>query len=184
MLILEDMHWADRSTRTFAAFLARSLRQERVCWCSPTAPTSCTAAIRCARCSPSWSAWSARGGSSWRPFDRDELGEALTDILGAQPEAALLERLFVRSEGNPLYTEELLAAGLDGRGAAAAEPARRVPGADRAPSRRRPARWREPSPSAGALDEQTLAAVTGLERDALQTALREAVAEQVLVAGR
>src|SRR5204862_241255 len=29
-LVLEDMHWADRSTRTFAAFLARSLREERV----------------------------------------------------------------------------------------------------------------------------------------------------------
>jgi predicted ATPase len=27
-LILEDMHWADRSTRTFVSFLARSLRQE------------------------------------------------------------------------------------------------------------------------------------------------------------
>ena len=30
LLILEDIHWADRSTRTFAAFLARSLRVERV----------------------------------------------------------------------------------------------------------------------------------------------------------
>ena len=30
VLVLEDMHWADRSTRTFVAFLARSLRQERV----------------------------------------------------------------------------------------------------------------------------------------------------------
>ena len=30
VLILEDMHWADRSTRTFVAFLARSLREERV----------------------------------------------------------------------------------------------------------------------------------------------------------
>ena len=29
-LILEDMHWADRSTRTFVAFLARSLRDERL----------------------------------------------------------------------------------------------------------------------------------------------------------
>ena len=52
------------------------------------------------------------------PFDRDELGEALADILGAEPAPDLLERLFTRSEGNPLYTEELLAAGLDGRGAA------------------------------------------------------------------
>ena len=31
VLILEDMHWADRSTRAFTAFLARTLRQERVC---------------------------------------------------------------------------------------------------------------------------------------------------------
>src|SRR5436305_1891232 len=30
LLILEDIHWSDRSTRTFAAFLARSLRLERV----------------------------------------------------------------------------------------------------------------------------------------------------------
>ena len=30
LLILEDVHWADRSTRTFAAFLARSLRTERI----------------------------------------------------------------------------------------------------------------------------------------------------------
>ncbi len=30
VLVLEDMHWADRSTRAFAAFLARSLREERV----------------------------------------------------------------------------------------------------------------------------------------------------------
>ncbi|MGH2893830.1 MAG: AAA family ATPase, partial [Solirubrobacteraceae bacterium] len=29
ILILEDMHWADRSTRAFTAFLARTLRQER-----------------------------------------------------------------------------------------------------------------------------------------------------------
>ncbi len=51
------------------------------------------------------------------PFDRDELSEALADILGAPPKPALLQRLLERGEGNALYTEELLAAGLDGRGA-------------------------------------------------------------------
>ena len=34
-----------------------------------------------------------------------------------RPSAALVDRLYARSEGNPLFTEELLAAGLDGRGA-------------------------------------------------------------------
>ena len=52
------------------------------------------------------------------PFDRGELTEALRDILGDEPSRQLVDRLFARSEGNPLYTEELLAAGLDGRGAA------------------------------------------------------------------
>ena len=30
VLVLEDMHWADRSTRAFAGFLARSLIDERM----------------------------------------------------------------------------------------------------------------------------------------------------------
>ena len=34
------------------------------------------------------------------------------------PTSELIDRLLARSEGNPLYIEELLAAALDGRGAA------------------------------------------------------------------
>ena len=53
LLVLEDVHWADRSTRAFLAFLGRSLGPS-ACWPWPaTAPTSCTAATRCARCWPS-----------------------------------------------------------------------------------------------------------------------------------
>jgi hypothetical protein len=45
------------------------------------------------------------------PLTRDELADQLTDILGAPPTADLLERLWTRSGGNPLFGEELLAAG-------------------------------------------------------------------------
>ena len=48
---------------------------------------------------------------------REELAALLTDILGAEPSDDLVDRLYARSEGNPLFTEELLAAGLDGQGA-------------------------------------------------------------------
>ena len=47
---------------------------------------------------------------------------------------------YARSEGNPLYTEELLAAGLDGRGAAPQSLRDAFHGPDRAPVARRPAR--------------------------------------------
>ena len=117
-----------------------------------------------------------------QPFDRAELGEALADILGAAPDGALLDRLFTRSEGNPLFTEELLAAGLDGRGAApqSLRDAFLVRIERLSPDAQRVARAVAVARSA---DEAMLAAITGLDRDALQDALRQSVAEQVLVAG-
>jgi DNA-binding CsgD family transcriptional regulator/tetratricopeptide (TPR) repeat protein len=181
VLILEDMHWADRSTRAFTAFLARTMRQEQVCVIltyradelhrrHPLRPllSDLERLERARRIQLS-------------PFDRAELGEALADILGAEPDAALLNRLFARSEGNPLYTEELLAAGLDGRGAAPqslrdaflVRIERLSPGAQRVARAVAVAR---------AADEAMLSAVTGVERAPLQDALRESVAEQVLVA--
>ena len=44
------------------------------------------------------------------------MAEQLEDILGSRADPGLVERLYSRSEGNPLFTEELLAVGLDGRG--------------------------------------------------------------------
>jgi ATP/maltotriose-dependent transcriptional regulator MalT len=180
VLILEDMHWADRSTRTFAAFLARTLRSERVMLLlsyrtdelhrrHPLRPLLVEL---------------ERLGRARRielsPFDRPELAEALSDILGESPGAQLVERLYARAEGNPLYTEELLAAGLDGRGAA--------------PQTLRDAfllRIERLSPDAQQtarlvavgrrLDYQMIAKLTSLETEQLNDALREAMAEQVLV---
>jgi DNA-binding NarL/FixJ family response regulator/tetratricopeptide (TPR) repeat protein len=180
VVALEDVHWADRSTRAFIAFAARSLRQTRVLLLlsyridelhrrHPLRPllSELERLDRARRI-------------DLQPFDRDELSEVLSDILGAVPDGSLLNRLFARSEGNPLYTEELLAAGTDGRGAA--------------PQSLRDAfiaRIEQLSPDAQrlarvvsvgrVLDEATLAAVTGMEHDAVQAALRDAVAEQVLI---
>ncbi|HEX3977301.1 MAG TPA: AAA family ATPase [Solirubrobacteraceae bacterium] len=182
ILILEDMHWADRSTRAFAVFLARTLRQERVCVILTYRADELHRRHPLRPLLSELERLERARRILLEPFDRVELGEALADILGAAPDGALLDRLFTRSEGNPLFTEELLAAGLDGRGAAPqslrdaflvrierlSSDAQRVSRAVAV---------------ARAADESMLAAVTGLDRDALQAALRESVAEQVLVAG-
>jgi DNA-binding CsgD family transcriptional regulator/tetratricopeptide (TPR) repeat protein len=180
VLALEDMHWADRSTRTFVAFLARSLRQERVMLLL----TYRTDELHRRHPLRPLLSELERLGRARRidlaPFDRDELSEALADILGAQPEGPLLERLYARSEGNPLFTEELLAAGLDGRGSApqSLRDAFMARIERLSPEAQRVAR----AVAVGrTLDEPGLAAVTELGRSALQTALREAVAEQMLV---
>ena len=180
MLILEDMHWADRSTRAFVTFLARSLRSERVMLLLTYRTDELHRRHPLRPLLSELDRLERARRIELEPFDRSELGEAIADILGSAPADPMLERLFQRAEGNPLYTEELLAAGLDGRGA----PPRSLSDAflqriERlAPDAQRISR----AVSVGrSLDEPALAAVTALARDPLQTALREAVAEQVLV---
>ncbi|HWF71792.1 MAG TPA: AAA family ATPase [Solirubrobacteraceae bacterium] len=182
VLVLEDMHWADRSTRTFAQFLARSLREERVMLVLTYRSDELHRRHSLRPLLAELERLERARRIDLAPFDRLELAEVLTDILGDPPDAGLVERLFGRSEGNPLYTEELLAAGLDGRGAA--------------PKSLQDAfmlrTWRLSADAQTALraiatgqrlNQATITAMTGIDGDRLQAALREAVAEQVLVAG-
>jgi ATP/maltotriose-dependent transcriptional regulator MalT len=182
ILVLEDIHWADSSTRAFIAFLARSLRRERVLLLltyrtdelhrrHPLRPLL-TELDRVER--------TRRIGLS--PLDRAELAEVLADLLGSAADETLLDRLLMRSEGNPLYVEELLAAGLDGRGA----PPQSLNDAfmlrieKLSPEARAAARA---VAVGGRVDEPMLAALTGIDGDALHETLRAAIAENVLLAG-
>jgi DNA-binding CsgD family transcriptional regulator/tetratricopeptide (TPR) repeat protein len=179
-LVLEDMHWADQSTRTLVAFLARSLREERLALILTYRRDELHRRHPLRGLLAELGRLPAARRLELEPFDRAELGEALADILGRPPDESLLRRLFTRSEGNPLYTEELLAAGLDGRGPApqSLRDAFLVRIERLSPDAQRLARAIAVGRS---LDEQMLAAVSGLEREAIQIALREALSEQVLV---
>jgi len=181
ILILEDMHWADRSTRAFTAFLARTMRQERVCVILTYRADELHRRHPLRPLLSDLERLERSRRIMLEPFDRAELGEALADILGAEPDTMLLDRLFTRSEGNPLYTEELLAAGLDGRGAApqSLRDAFLVRIERLSRDAQRVART---VAVARAADEAMLSVVTGVDRAPLQDALRESVAEQVLVA--
>jgi DNA-binding CsgD family transcriptional regulator len=179
LLVIEDAHWADRSTRGFIAFLSRALSTERVLALityrsdelhrrHPLRPllAELDRAQRARRIELS-------------PFDREELSEALTDILGTPPGRPLLDRLLDRTEGNPLYVEELLAAGLDGRGAApqSLNDAFMLRTERLSPEARRVAR----TVAVGVrLDEPTIAEVSRLSGAVLHEALREAITEHVL----
>jgi predicted ATPase/DNA-binding CsgD family transcriptional regulator len=180
VLVLEDMHWADQSTRTLVTFLARSLRQERLALILTYRRDELHRRHPLRPLLGELERLERAHRIELEPFDRKELSEVLADILGGPPGEALVSRLFDRSEGNPLYTEELLAAGLDGRGptpqslrdaflvrierlSAAAQRVARAIAVGRA------------------LPEGTLSVVCGLQRGQLALALREALAEQVLV---
>jgi DNA-binding CsgD family transcriptional regulator len=181
LLVVEDLHWADRSTRAALTFLARSLGTERVLAVASYRPDE----LHRRHPLRPLLAELERDPSAVRvaltPLTREELADQLADILGAAPDPGLLERLWTRSGGNPLYVEELLAAGLDGRGAA--------PDTLRDALMLRVERLSEPAQEllrlvavGQRLDHALVAAASGLEPRALRDALRDAVDGHILVA--
>jgi tetratricopeptide (TPR) repeat protein len=115
-LVVEDLHWADQSTRDLLAFLVRNLRRERIL----AVLTYRSDEPRTDRLGP-WLAELDRVGPVRRlelvRLDRAETVAQLIGILGAVPAADLVDELFGRSEGNPFFTEELLATVQAGTGA-------------------------------------------------------------------
>jgi DNA-binding CsgD family transcriptional regulator/tetratricopeptide (TPR) repeat protein len=183
VLWLDDAHWADQATRGFLAFLAASLaddtrlltviayRSDQLHRRHPMRPLL---------------AELGRGRRVRRlelsPFGRDEVATQLGDIIGAAPEPEVVERFFERGEGNPLFTEELLAAGSDGRG--------HLPSTLRDALLLRIERLPDISRGllrllavGGRLKHDHFVAVCGLDEAELAAALREAVEAQVVLVG-
>ena len=180
-LVLEDIHWADRSTRGFLVFLARSLWTERVL----VIATYRSDELHRRHPLRPLLAELERDPRARRieltRLTRDELADLLEDILGGPPDAELVERLYARSEGNPLFTEELLAARLDGRGA--------LPSTLRDALMVRIERLSEPAQevlrllsAARILSHDVLADASGLGPAELRAVVREAAESNVIVA--
>jgi DNA-binding CsgD family transcriptional regulator/tetratricopeptide (TPR) repeat protein len=109
MLVIEDVHWADRSTRDLLTVLAAGPELPRLLL------VATYRADGLERGNPvrSWLAELERTERVTQlrlaPFGPADLAEQLRGILGAQPPDALVSAVFERSDGNPFFTEELAA---------------------------------------------------------------------------
>ena len=181
LLVVEDAHWADASTRHVLLYLVRNLRapvclvvtyrmeelQER--YPLRLLLSELHRSSRCERI-------------TLGPLTRTELGELLGTILGHPAARAMTDEIMDRAEGNPFYAEELLAArdsdsatGLPGelRGLLLAR-------VERLPRDARPVLG---AVAAGTrLPHDLLAAVTAYDEERLSECLLAAVQHHVLVA--
>lgn len=60
-----------------------------------------------------WRMWAAAAGrrrSGWGPLSREEVAEETTGLVGGPPPERLVDDLYARGEGNPFFTEQLVAA--------------------------------------------------------------------------
>ncbi|MEV8507555.1 AAA family ATPase [Actinoplanes sp. NPDC051475] len=111
VLVLEDLHWADRSTRDLIGFLVRSARLPQVLLVA------------------TYRTDELHRGHPLRPFlaeldrvrgvqrieldrlGRDGTAQMLTHLLGAEPEPALVDTVHDRAQGNPFFIEQFAASG-------------------------------------------------------------------------
>ncbi|HEU4976828.1 MAG TPA: AAA family ATPase [Baekduia sp.] len=179
VLVLEDIHWADRSTEALLRFLVGGLRQTAVLLLLTYRSDELGRDHPVRRLLAELSRAPRERTVVLGPLTRAETGAQLTALAGMPLDDAAVDAIHGRSEGNPFYSEELLAA------ASATGPvpptlrdtvlARidRLPGAARSLARVAAACGRD-------VDHELLADICGLAGDALDDALRRCVDGHVL----
>ena len=182
VLVIEDAHWSDRSTRDLLSFLVGNqrvldgvlivvtFRSDELYRVHPLRPVLAELDRL---------GWVMR--LELPRLTRREGRELAAGLLGREPEPELMDRVFSRSEGNPLFMEALLRGG-DLLGPGLPESLRDLVLAD---VRQLPGQTQEVLGALGVAGQRSghalLAAVTGLGDRALLAALEPAVSANVLV---
>ena len=186
LLVIEDLHWADRSTRDLLSFLARNARDERLL----IVGTFRTDELHRRHPLTGWLAEAERQPRVERidleRFEREELVELLAGITGGVPSQTLVDSVARRSDGNAFFAEELVAAvdEADQRRERLPETLRGVLLVHLSAAPERARRLVEIAAVAGReVDHDVLADVCGLTEAEMGMALHEAVDAQLLVTG-
>ncbi len=183
VLVIEDLHWADRSTGELLAFLVRNLRQAAVLMLVTFRSDELGQAGPVRRLLAELGRLDGVTRLELGRLSASEVTAQLAGILGRPPDLAVAAAAYERGGGNPLLTEVLLdtdgtiTPGLPG-------PARDlllgVVGELPADCQRV---LRTVAVGGASIGQRLLAAVTGQDGAALDDALRPAVTAGVLVAG-
>ena len=112
LLVLEDVHWADTSTLDLLVYLAHNVGDRRLLVLATYRPDEHPSTGRMCRLADGVRRSNAALLLELGPLERDDL----IALVGGRAPAALASEIVARSEGNPFFAEELVAAaGENGR---------------------------------------------------------------------
>jgi DNA-binding CsgD family transcriptional regulator/tetratricopeptide (TPR) repeat protein len=187
VLVVEDVHWADAATLDCLIFLTRARWDSAV-----------SVVVTCrgdeAPLEPQVTEWltyvRSRGGVAevrLGPLSRNEVAEQIVELAGSLASASVVDELYARAEGNPFFTEQLVAAVVGSSGGAlrpgVALPARLaellVARAARCSGAARTV-LSAMAVAARPLGEDLLGAVSGLDVDDVRGGLRELTGARLL----
>jgi len=114
LLVLEDLHWADSATLDVLAFVLRTLRGARLLVVGTYRAEDPGELLA------GWLAevrrWPQVGWLELSRFSRAELAAQLAGLRGGPVDSQTVAEVFGRSQGNPFFAEQLIAAGQAGQG--------------------------------------------------------------------
>jgi DNA-binding NarL/FixJ family response regulator len=180
--VMEDLHWADRSTRDLLAFMAAYLRSGRVLLVGTYRSDELHRLHPLRRLLGELARNRRVQRLQLERFTRAELTEQLAGLLSDDPPTRLVDDIYARSEGNPFFAEELLLAG-EGADPGVLPPSLREVLLTRVVGlgHRTQQLLRVIAAAGPGVAQPLLAAVAGLDDQQLLEGLREAVDQQVLL---
>jgi DNA-binding NarL/FixJ family response regulator len=185
LLVLEDLHWADASTRDLVTFLSRMLHRERVALIGTYRTDDLHRRHPLRPVVAELQRLPSVISVDLAPLAPSALAEHLTAAAPGRLDATELNDIMARAEGNAYYAEELLAALVTGDPAErrslpaglAALLLSRVEQLSDATQRV----LRAAAVAGRKADDELVRAASGLQADEYEGAVREAVTHQLLV---
>lgn len=181
VVIIEDLHWADHSTRDLLAFLIANMHSDRVQFVMTYRSDELQAGDTFLR----YVAQLARTPGAQRfmleRLGREELLVHLDEIAGERIDDDLAQEIWLRSQGNPFFAEELLAAIQDNFDGLPDNVADALLSRVRLMDAETQEVLRLAAVGGIDIDHEALMSASGLSDSELDNALRAAVKAQVLV---
>ncbi|WP_281249996.1 ATP-binding protein [Nonomuraea jiangxiensis] len=178
VLVIEDIHWADRSSRDLIAFLSRNLHAPQVLIVMTYRSDDLHRQHPLRPVLAELGRVNGVHRLDLPRLSRDEVAQQMTGILGVVPEYSKVQKVYERSEGIPLFVEAMLEGGEDCTFPESMQDLI-LNSVERLPEETQRV-LRVAAAGGTRVSHALLAAVSGLSEMELETALRPAIARNVL----
>ncbi len=180
LLVLEDVHWADQSTRDLLTFLSRMLHSERLAVVATYRSDDIHRRHPLRPLVAELLRLPSVSSVDLGPLTASAMAQHLTTLSSRQLDAQAIDRMITRAEGNAYYAEELLAASSAGSQLPAGLSDLLLARMERLSAASQQV-LRTAAVTGRRVDDELVRRASGLDELVYDSAVREAVAHQLLV---
>jgi tetratricopeptide (TPR) repeat protein len=108
VLMLDDLHWADRATLLMLSHLARELAHARICVVGTYRDTDLDRTHPLSQTLAEFNREQLFSRIALRGLSRDDVASYIAAVAHLEPSSALVSRIYEETEGNPFFLSEIV----------------------------------------------------------------------------